>query len=161
MIVFYFLAITEKLSNLGILSWLYSTIGKTNVFYLLIIVGTAFMITLVVDSIRKPKINVRVSFGRRRPLTLDAYRYTVGHDFGVKWHLYPPELLSMNNQPWADGPYCPKCDRELEEETKGHIFKSEVWKCPLCGREYPKPKGDVKEMAEKNFAAYLRKKGEL
>jgi ribosomal protein L37AE/L43A len=115
----------------------------------------------LVESIRKPKGFFFDVKNRRRPLTIDVYRHYASNDYGVKWHLYPPEPLSRDKQPWADGPYCPKCDRELETETKGHIFKQEVWKCPICDTEYPKPNGDVKDIVEKNFAAYLRKKGEL
>ena len=37
-------------------------------------------------------------------------------DYGVKWQLYEPEVFD-SSQPWADGPYCPKCDMELEEKT--------------------------------------------
>jgi hypothetical protein len=36
-----------------------------------------------------------------------------------------------------------------------------VWVCPNCDKEYKRPEGDVKEMVEKDFAAYLRKRGEL
>lgn len=161
-ILSYLLAIAEHLLNLGILTWFYSIISKTNIFYLLIITGTAFLITYLVGIRRKPK-GYFLSLGRtrRRPSSLSIYRPYIGNDFGVKWQVYPPERPSRDRQPWADGPYCPKCDRELEEETKGRIFKQLIWRCPLCDKEYPRPKGDVKDMVEKNFAAYLRKKGEL
>jgi ribosomal protein L37AE/L43A len=79
--------------------------------------------------------------------------------FDVKWHLYEPRGGSA--KPWADGPYCPKCSRDLEVETKGFVRRKEFWICPICGGEYQKPKGDVKDMVEKDYAAYLRKKGEL
>jgi len=155
--LFYLLAIVEKLLNLGIFSWLYSTINQTTVFYLLLIVGTAFIITYLIELKRKPTIQVFTA--RHRPSTIDVQRPYFGNDYGVKWRLYEPDLL--DRRPWADGPFCPKCDRELEEETRGRIFKQEVWKCPICEKEYIKPKGDVKDMVEKNFAAYLRKKGKL
>ena len=77
-------------------------------------------------------------------------------DYGVRWRLF--ELQLLEREPWADGPFCPKDDRELDEEIEGHILKREVWKCPICGTEYSKPKGDVKEMVENNFATYLRNK---
>jgi hypothetical protein len=43
----------------------------------------------------------------------------------------------------------------------GLFFGKVKWLCPICGSTFPMPKGDVKEMVEKNLAAYLRKKGEL
>ena len=160
-IVFYLLAISEKLLNLGTLSWLYSTISQTDVLYILIIVGTAFLITYIITSAKKSNRGYTVSFGRRRPLTLHMRRYTTEDGYGVKWRLYPPELLSMDNRPWAEGPYCPTCERDLEVLTKGIVLKKEVWYCPICRKTYPKPKGDVKEMVEKDYAAYLRKNEEL
>ncbi len=49
-------------------------------------------------------------------------------DYGVKWQLYEPDSFD-SNQPWADGPYCPKCDMNLEERThfqKGFVDLSSV-----------------------------------
>ena len=160
-IVSYVLAIAEQLLNLGILTSIYSVINQTTVFYILVIIGTAFVVVYLVEAIRKPKGNIFFGKIRRRPASASLYKPYTGKDFGVKWLLYPPEPLSKNLQPWADGPYCPKCDRELEEETIGRFRKQTVWICPICGREYPMPKGDAKDIVEKNFAAYLRKKGEL
>jgi ribosomal protein L37AE/L43A len=67
----------------------------------------------------------------------------------------PPER-DVHLRPWADGPYCPECKRDLEIK-KNKLGKSE-WFCPLCDTSFPMPEGDVKVMVEKNFAAYLRKK---
>jgi hypothetical protein len=159
-VVFYLLAIAEELLKLGILSWVYSTISKTTVFYLLVIFGTAFIVIYLDQLIRRPKgMKVVAMKNRRGPAFAGLTHPYIGNDYGVKWHLFVPDLLDQ--QPWADGPYCPKRDRELEEKTKGRISKKEAWICPMCDGEYPKPKGDVKDMAEKNFAAYLRKKGKL
>jgi len=77
-------------------------------------------------------------------------------DYGVKWQLYEPEVFD-SSQPWADGPYCPKCDRELEEKNEGFIFKRNLWTCQTCKEKYHKPKGDFKDQVEKNFAAQLRR----
>ena len=81
-------------------------------------------------------------------------------DYGVKWKLYEPDLFD-SNQPWADGPYCPKCDTELEEKNKGHIFKRNLWTCLTCNENYDKPKGDLKDLVEKKFAVQLRQKERL
>jgi ribosomal protein L37AE/L43A len=155
-IIFYLLAIAEEFLKLGIFSFIYSTVSQTTVFGLLLIIATGFIVVYLVQSMTKSSAVAYVS--RIPPNTGLEHAYT-GNDYGVKWHLFEPHLL--DRQPWADGPFCPKCDRELEVVTKGHISKHEIWKCPMCDGEYPKPKGDVKDMVEKNFAAYLRKKGLL
>lgn len=160
-IVFYLLAISEEVLKLGLFNWLYSTLSQRTVFALLLVIATAFVVTYVVTSLFQSK-------GRKYTLILGGTRpapyrnlqqgYDT-YDYDVKWITYEPNLF--DSQPWADGPYCPKCDRELDVIVKGHLFKKEIWKCPMCGKEYPKPKGDVKDMVEKNFAAWLRKKGRL
>lgn len=78
--------------------------------------------------------------------------------YGVLWHVFSPPFYSFDQRPWADGPYCPACYRELEEQTTktGKL----IWKCPMCNAEYPRPKEDVKEKVEKDFAALERKKRE-
>ena len=81
-------------------------------------------------------------------------------DYGVKWQLYEPEIFD-SNQPWADGPYCPNCDRELEEKIKGFILKRDLWTCPICKENYDKPNGDTKDQVEKKFAAKLGQQGRL
>jgi len=81
-------------------------------------------------------------------------------DYGVKWKLYEPDLFD-SNQPWADGPYCPECDRELEEKNKGYIFKRNLWTCLTCKENYDKPKGDLKDLVEKKFAVQPRKQERL
>lgn len=154
----YLLAIAEGVLKLGIFSWFYSVFGQTRIFYLLLIIGTAFTITFIIERIRKPR-RLHFEIVRQRPYISNIRVPSLWNDYGVRWRLFEP--LFLEHEPWADGPFCPKDDRELDEEIKGHIFKREVWKCPMCGNEYPKPKGDVKEMVEKNFAAYLRKNGEL
>jgi hypothetical protein len=81
-------------------------------------------------------------------------------DFGVKWHIYEPEVF-VSSQPWADGPYCPKFDGELEEKNKGHIFKRILWTCLKCKENYDKPKGELKDLVEKNFSEQLRRQRRL
>jgi ribosomal protein L37AE/L43A len=160
-IIFYLLAISEEVLKLGLFNWLYSTLGQTAVFALLLIIATAFVATYVVTSLFQSKaVKYTAILGRTRPPpNKNLQQEYVTDDYGVKWITYEPNLFDA--QPWADGPYCPECDRELDVMLKGHFFKKEIWKCPMCGSEYPKPKGDVKDMVEKNFAAYLRKKGRL
>ena len=72
-------------------------------------------------------------------------------EFGVKWHVYEPELFSFN-QLWIDGPYCPKCDAELEEKIKGIVLKKNLWTCNICNRVYEKPKCDIRTQVEKTFS---------
>jgi ribosomal protein L37AE/L43A len=76
--------------------------------------------------------------------------------FGVKWQLYEPEVF-VSIQPWAEGPYCPKCDMELEEKNKGHIFIRNLWICPECKENFDRPKGDLKDQVEKNFVEQLKR----
>lgn len=152
-IIFYLLAIAEEFLKLGIFNFIYPTISQTTVFGLLLVVATGFVVVYLVQPVTK---SGRVAYvSRIPPNTSSEYAFT-GNDYGVKWHLF--ESNPQDGKPWADGPYCPKCERELNVVTKGHISKHEVWECPMCDGEYPKPKGDVKDMVEKNFAAYLRKK---
>jgi ribosomal protein L37AE/L43A len=98
---------------------------------------------------------------KMRPASLssrDSYEETY---YDVKWHLYAPEPLSRDQEAWVEGPYCPKCRRELEEATTGTLRKKPVWVCPTCNKEYERPKGDPKEEVRKDFEAYLRRKGQL
>ena len=76
--------------------------------------------------------------------------------FGVKWRIYEPEVLSFN-QPWIDGPYCPKCDEELEEINKGIVFKKDLWTCKKCIIDYERPKGDLKNQVIRNFSKQQKK----
>jgi len=158
-IISYLLAIAEHLLNLGILGWLYQTVSQTTVFYFLIIVGSALLVTYIVESVRRPNGSFFMARGRPPNLQVDDSYET--NDYGVKWRLYPPKAPFSHTKPWADGPFCPKCYRELEEGKSGRLAKKLVWICPNCDREFERPKGDVKETVEKDFAAYLRKKGEL
>jgi NADPH:quinone reductase-like Zn-dependent oxidoreductase len=85
--------------------------------------------------------------------------------FGVGWIVYKPDaaarLVGINLKPWANGPYCPMCEQELENEVRGKIRKKEVWYCPSCKKDYEKPNGDAKYRFEKEFEADLRRRGEL
>jgi ribosomal protein L37AE/L43A len=157
------LAIVEFFGNLGILNFIYSTVDKTQVFYILMILGTAFIFVYFIEFMLRPKRGGWIAFsGRRRPGWADSNNeFFNGYDFDVEWRLYKPPFYRGNEQPWADGPYCPNCKRELEERKARRFSKEILWVCPICGREFPKPEGDAKDMVEKNFAAYLRKKGEL
>lgn len=160
-IIFYGLGIAQRLWDFGILSQVYPIVSQTHVFYLLLIFGTVFLALYIIERLRK---RVRGPFAftiRRRPSSIDMLNPRIRHDFGVNWRVYPPSPLERDRRPWADGPYCPNCDRELEEETEGRIFKKSVWACPTCNREYDRPKGEVKEAVEKNFAAYLRRQGRV
>jgi hypothetical protein len=159
-IVLDILAITEHLSNLGILNWLYFSVDKTIVLYSLIVLGTAFIVTYFVDSGFRRK-GFSVSLVRRRPTwARGEYHYKTG-DYGVEWHLFVPPFSAQPTLPWADGPFCPKCKRELENKKIGLPFGKMKWRCPICESTFPMPKGEVKERVEKNLAAYLRKKGEI
>jgi ribosomal protein L37AE/L43A len=82
-----------------------------------------------------------------------------GNDYGVEWRMFAPPTYEAHVRPWADGPYCPKCKRDLETK-KNRLGKSE-WFCPLCEKTFPMPEGDIQRMVEKNFAAYLRRKREI
>jgi ribosomal protein L37AE/L43A len=76
-------------------------------------------------------------------------------NYGVKWQVYEPEVFDAS-QPWADGPYCPKCDGQLEEKNEGLFFKKSLWNCPTCKENYDKPKGDSKDQVEKNFSKQIK-----
>jgi ribosomal protein L37AE/L43A len=156
--VSYLLGIAEHLLNLGLLTRLYSVVSEVTVFYFLLLFGTAFLMTYIVVAIRER--NVRhgplVSFGQKRPSPLQIRESFDGSDYGVMWR-----LTLYGSRIWADGPYCPKCRRELEETKIGLLAKKLIWICPNCGEEFPKPNGDVKDMVEKDFEADLRRNGEL
>jgi NADPH:quinone reductase-like Zn-dependent oxidoreductase len=85
--------------------------------------------------------------------------------YGVGWIRYKPDvaarLVGINLKPWIDGPYCPVCERELENEVRGKVRKNEVWYCPRCKKDYEKPNGYIKDMVEKEFESDLRRRGEL
>ena len=159
-VISYLLAITVNLQNLKILDWIYPIIDATTLFYLFIILGTALVVTYIIAWKRRQKpFFFSFSPGRSRPFSARYRNPIIGYDFGVKWRLYEPE--PMEKQPWADGPYCPKCDRDLEEVVKGRLRKRQYWNCPLCNQDYERPKGNVKNQVEKNFAAELRRQGRL
>jgi hypothetical protein len=159
-VVSYILAIVEHLFKLGMLSWLYSTVDKTTVFYALVILGTAFIVTYFIEPMLKRK-RLEVALIRMRPAWAKGDYDYKANDYDVEWHLFVPPHYDKSVRPWADGPYCPKCKRELEEEKVGLFFRKMQWSCPMCNTTFPMPKGDVKKMVERNLAAYLRKKGEL
>jgi hypothetical protein len=145
---------------LEILEWLYSSFGRSTVLYSLIILGTALIVVYFVD-LRLGKRGFIFFSVRRRPMWATGdYEYTTG-DYGVEWHQFVPPFYAQHALPWADGPFCPECKRELEEEKTGLFSRKMRWFCPMCNTRFPMPKGEVKEMVEKNFAAYLRKKGKV
>lgn len=158
-IVSYLLAIAEHLLNLGILTWLYSTINETIVFYSLIIIGTAFIITYAL--VRTRRKGFFVATGRSRPSWAHGEHDYTTDDYGVEWNMFVPPRRHRTSRPWADGPYCKKCKRELEEKKIGRIFKKLIWYCPICNKWWLRPEGDINKEVEKDFAAYLRKNGEL
>jgi ribosomal protein L37AE/L43A len=151
--------IVEYFGNLDILKWLYPIASKTELLYFLIIVTCAFFSVYIIGVVRKPKGSI-IAFDRRKPAIITTQSYDVKH-FDVRWEVYLPEPLSFDRRPWADGPYCPKCNRELEEERVGRFIKRDIWFCPHCNEEFPRPKIDAKDAVEKEFAAYLRRKGRL
>ena len=161
--VSYLLAIAEHLLNLGLLQRLYSVVSETTVSYLLILFGSAFLVTYIVAIIRErgARHGPTVSLGHRRPSPHRISESFDGNAYGVRWTLHVYGSMLTKNQLWADGPYCPKCRRELEETKEGLVVKKLFWICPNCGREFPRPNGNVKEMVEKDFAADLRRNGEL
>jgi len=161
--VSYLLAIAESLLNLGLLKALYSVVSETTVFYFLILFGSAFLVTYIVAIIRERAAGhgPTVFLVHPRPLPHQISRSFDGNDYGVRWTLHVYGSRLTKNQIWADGPYCPKCRRELEETKAGLVAKKLFWICPNCGQEFPRPNGDVKEMVEKDFAGNLRRNGEL
>ena len=162
-VVSYLLAIAEHLLNLGLLQGLYSLVSETTVFYLLILFGTAFLVTYTVAIIRAraARRGPQVFLIRQRPLPYEIHESFDGTDYGVRWRLHVYGSRRTKNQVWADGPYCPKCYRELEEAKGGVAGKKLLWICPNCEKEFPRPRGDVKDMVQKDFAGDLRRKGEL
>jgi hypothetical protein len=99
--------------------------------------------------------------GRRRPSSLSQHNSYETTFYDVRWRVYPPRPLSRDHEAWVEGPYCPRCKRELEESTTGTLRKKPVWVCPNCETEFERPKGDAKEEVRKDFEAYLRRKGKL
>jgi len=67
--------------------------------------------------------------------------------FGVNWrvdigtnsvNLRNPHLIY-----YASGPFCPKCNYELDSKTAPKLFgyyKKEIWYCDNCNKEYERPK---------------------
>jgi ribosomal protein L37AE/L43A len=154
------LAIAERLTTLGILALFYPLVGQGTVFIVLVIVALASIGAFYIATTKRHG-GFFFSTSKMRPASLnsrDSYEET---NYGVKWHLYAPEPLSRDREAWVEGPYCPKCKRELEESTTGTIRKKPVWICPNCETEYERPKGNAKEEVRKDFEAYLRRKGEL
>lgn len=153
------LAIVEKLTTLGIFASLYPLLGQTTVFIILVIVTSASLVTFYLGT--RQRHGGFLFTGKTRPSSLssrDSYDTTY---YDVKWRLYPPRPLSRDPETWVEGPYCPKCKRELEETTTGTLRKKPVWICPNCEQEYERPKGSLKEEVRKDFEAYLRRKGQL
>ena len=73
--------------------------------------------------------------------------------------MYPPK--GPLSKAWVEGPFCPKCKRELDEIKTGPLRKKPAWVCPNCKKEYEKPRGNPIEEVRKDFEAYLRRKGKL
>ena len=153
------LAISEKLTNWNVLALVYPLVDQTQLFLILVVVA---FVSLAVYVFRIRKRHFAFFGGTsERPSSLstrDSYDETY---YDVRWRVYPPASRSGNRRAWVEGPYCPKCKRELEETTTGTLRKKPVWVCPDCETEYERPKGDAKEEVRKDFEAYLRRKGEL
>jgi ribosomal protein L37AE/L43A len=88
--------------------------------------------------------------GKLRPSWCEFRIPFVVYEWGVKWLVFKPDVLD-SDQPYIDGPYCPKCDKKLEEQTEGHLFKKNLWLCPKCKEKYAKPKDNLKEQVKKTF----------
>jgi ribosomal protein L37AE/L43A len=155
------LTIVEYFTNLGIMTWLYPIMSKSDAILVLLLVSVAFFVAYAVEAIRRTKTKPFIATVRDRPAISPTMEPYTGSTYGVKWRLYPPEPLSFNKRAWADGPFCRNCERELEERTIGRIVKSRIWYCPNCDKEFPRPEGDTKDDVEKDFEAFLRRKGAL
>jgi transposase-like protein len=58
---------------------------------------------------------------------------------------------------YAEGPYCPNCMRELNENSKRTLFgRKEFYTCPLCRSTFPKTDNDEQSEVERDFMALLR-----
>jgi len=153
------LAISEKLTNWGILGLLYPLIDQGILFWLLLIVALTFLTAYMIGAGRS---HTGFFFSAKsRPTSLKTRDYYETKHYGVLWREYPPTAKSHDQEAWIEGPYCPKCKRDLEETTTGTLRKNPVWVCTDCEKEYERPKGNPKEEVRKNFEAYLRRKGEL
>jgi ribosomal protein L37AE/L43A len=154
------LAISEKVTSWNILASLYPLIDQGTLFIVLLVVTFSSLAAYAIGA-RSKRSGFLFFAGRRRPSSLsthNSYETTI-HD--VRWRVYPPRPLSGYHEAWVEGPYCPKCKRELEEATTGALRKKPIWSCLNCHLEYKRPKGDPKEEVRKDFEAYLRRKGEL
>jgi ribosomal protein L37AE/L43A len=162
------ISIVEFVFRPEIFSFIYPIISKNDLIIILPIIGTSliiiYFISLSLNRQKKPdSFNYREI--RRKPSFANLSNQEKRKAYGLNWIVYKPDaaarLAGINLKPWADGPYCPVCDRKLENEVRGKVRKNEVWYCPHCKKDYEKSIRDVKEMVEKEFEADLRRRGEL
>jgi ribosomal protein L37AE/L43A len=153
------LAILERLTNWGMLGLLYPLIGQGTLFWLLLVVALTFLTACMIGA-RRSHTGFFFTV-KSRPTSLKTRDYYETKHYDVLWREYPPTAKSHDQEAWIEGPYCPKCKRELEEATTGTLRKKPVWVCSNCEKEYERPKGDPKEEIRKDFEAYLRRKSEL
>lgn len=161
------ISIVEFAFRPEIFSFVYPIIRRNDVIIIFAIIGTSLIITyfvlVLLNRQNKPNSFCYRNI-RRRPSFANPSNQEKREAYGVGWIVYKPDaaarLVGINLKPWAGGPYCPMCERELENEDRGKVRKKEVWYCPHCKKDYEKPNGDLKDMVEKEFEADLRRRGE-
>lgn len=77
--------------------------------------------------------------------------------FGVMWNVWMGYDFLSNDEErlWADDPFCPHCDYELDRDEE-----KDKWICVKCNQSFKIPKNikdDTKEKVIKIFEAEIRK----
>lgn len=122
-----------------------------------------FIFAFIVGSVYKNKrYGGAVLFALGRPTRVDT-KVSINM-FGVKWIA----LIEENESPYVyiEGPFCPKCDYEMEANVKRKLFgliRKYIWNCVPCDIEYKRPReaaGQTRETVKKWVESKIRR-GEI
>lgn len=172
-----------KKGSLGLSAWLKDFLRETIiqiVILLLISAGAIYYLRDLLISTRIPLFWILISFlaggviihfvhrlKLKKGLKKFVFRAREGDEveipfkfFKVKWIAYIPPHRE-DEYVWLNGPYCPKCNMELDWKHRGWVIKKFLWKCKRCFKEFLRPrmtKAETEDFVEDLIYAEIYRK---
>ena len=112
------------------------------IFYVLVAI-IIFLIVLLLgkEYYKKKSREPSIIGGYYRPNHINGN--FIFENYGVLWKGVVGSARLLGNEfAYVDGAFCPKCDCELDDRTRGGFFRltdKRYWECPNCGLTYEKP----------------------
>ena len=148
-VIFYLLPKFRKEIWSIVIKWLFSSLTGWILFLILltVIVCVFFYKKYFSGKNKGPSIAFITTRPTYRNKDLGKYEY-----FDVNWKFWLgsdtvlPGIIDGQDdfRIWADGPYCPKCNYELDKN-----FDKKVWECIRCNKKYKIPKKILSHTREK------------